>query len=72
MAEAAVGPDEPALAAEKAATMDIDMRPHDQHPYTLLPFMPDTLPDAALEPICLHVDATRRLPRLEQLMLQTA
>lgn len=53
------------LAAEKAGTMEPDMRQDDLHQYTLLPFLRGVLPDAVLEPIRLHVDAKRYLCQAE-------
>jgi phosphonate degradation associated HDIG domain protein len=53
------------IAAEKAGTMDTDMRQDDLHQYTLLPFLRGVLPDAVLEPIRLHVDAKRYLCQAE-------
>jgi phosphonate degradation associated HDIG domain protein len=53
------------LAAEKAGTMEHDMRQDDLHQYTPLPFLRGVLPDAVLEPIRLHVDAKRYLCQAE-------
>lgn len=54
------------LAAEKAGTVEPDLKSDDLHQYTLLPFLRHVLPDAVLEPIRLHVDAKRYLCQVEE------
>ena len=53
------------IAAEEAGTHDHDTRKDDLHQYLALPFLRVHLPDAVLEPICLHVAAKRYLCQQE-------